>query len=107
MNINCPNCENECSQAAPACPKCGHPFGDAPVATVAAPPAQRASGCQKCGASNWKKWRRTTGLGWGLFVVGLLSALFTFGLGLMLCVLALFLTQRGWKCRDCGYSWTE
>ena len=24
MNIFCPNCENECSEAAAACPKCGH-----------------------------------------------------------------------------------
>jgi len=26
MNIFCPNCENECSEAAAACPKCGHPL---------------------------------------------------------------------------------
>ncbi len=26
MNIYCPNCENECSEAAIACPKCGHPL---------------------------------------------------------------------------------
>lgn len=26
MNIFCPNCENECSEKAIACPKCGHPL---------------------------------------------------------------------------------
>jgi len=26
MNIFCPNCENECSEAAATCPKCGHPL---------------------------------------------------------------------------------
>ncbi len=26
MNIFCPNCENGCSEAAAACPKCGHPL---------------------------------------------------------------------------------
>jgi len=26
MNVFCPNCENECSEAARACPKCGHPL---------------------------------------------------------------------------------
>ncbi len=27
MNIFCANCENECSESATACPKCGHPLG--------------------------------------------------------------------------------
>jgi len=26
MNVFCPNCENECSERATACPKCGHPM---------------------------------------------------------------------------------
>lgn len=27
MNIFCANCENECSESATACPKCGHQIG--------------------------------------------------------------------------------
>ena len=77
------------------------PFTTAPAAAAA------KSGCQKCGLSNWKKTKRTTGAGWGLFVVGLLLAPFTLGLTLVLCVLAFFLTQRGWKCNDCKYTWSE
>lgn len=26
MNIHCPHCENACSEAAAACPKCGQPL---------------------------------------------------------------------------------
>ena len=108
MNIYCPNCENECSDAATACPKCGHPFGATPATTVVETPATRsASGCQKCGSSNWKKWKRTTGVGWGLFVIGIVLSPFTLFTSLILCLFALFLTKRGWKCRDCGYSWSE
>lgn len=40
MNIYCPNCENACSDKAPACPKCGHPFQaqPAPIQRVQATP---------------------------------------------------------------------
>lgn len=38
MNIYCPNCENGCSDAVKACPKCGHPFVEINQQSIAQPP---------------------------------------------------------------------
>jgi TM2 domain-containing membrane protein YozV len=43
MNIYCPNCENECSVAARACPKCGHPLVAPPLSPRIEPPVARPS----------------------------------------------------------------
>lgn len=45
MNVFCPNCENECSEDAAACPKCGHPLKASVVHDV-------------------ERWARKRGRGW-------------------------------------------
>ncbi len=46
MNIYCPSCENECSEAAIACPKCGHP-----LAASAIPISGTLTTCPNCEAA--------------------------------------------------------
>ena len=41
MNVYCPNCENACSDKAPACPKCGHPLAASPEAVDSAAESER------------------------------------------------------------------
>lgn len=91
--------------------------------------AERVIGCQRCGGIKFKHWRRTTGWGWGLFLAGMIEIFVTVALGLfmvglfggagvlgamcmgsmgvLLCFIALFLTETGWKCRNCGFTWRE
>jgi len=42
MNIFCPNCENECSEAAAVCPKCGHPLVAPSPGGMGVPPLRAA-----------------------------------------------------------------
>ena len=51
MNVYCPNCENACSDKAPACPKCGHPLAASPEAVDPAAESERTL-CQA--RPSWK-----------------------------------------------------
>ncbi len=51
MNVYCPNCENACSDKAPACPKCGHPLAASPEAVDTAAESERTL-CQA--RPSWK-----------------------------------------------------
>ena len=42
---------------------------------------------------------------WGLFVGGVIAAFFTCGVGLILCVIAVFLNERRGRCGDCRWVW--
>lgn len=46
MNIYCPNCENECSEAAVSCPRCGHP-----LTASAVPVSESLTICPSCRAA--------------------------------------------------------
>ncbi len=41
--IQCPECQNQVSDKAPACPKCGAPIGSQPASPVEAAPKRRTS----------------------------------------------------------------
>lgn len=68
--------------------------------------ATRQIGCPACGSPNIRQIRHTTGGGWALFIIGLVLALFTFGLSLVLCFGAMFMTARRAKCGACKWVWT-
>jgi hypothetical protein len=86
-----------------AAPDASSPNG--PVATPVAMPTSAGIGCPRCGSRNIKQRRHTSGVGWGLFFGGVVAALFTCGVGLILCVIALFLNERRGHCADCGWVW--
>lgn len=65
----------------------------------------QAPGCQRCGGHDFQQWVRTSSGGTALIVGGLVAALFTCGLGLILVVIGVFLNDRGWRCMGCGYEW--
>lgn len=62
-------------------------------------------GCPNCESVNVKQAKHTTGVGWGLFVIGGLLALPTLGVSLLLCLFAMFCTERRGRCRDCRWRW--
>ncbi len=62
-------------------------------------------GCPRCGSHNVVQRKHTSGAGWGLFVGGIIAAFFTCGVGLILCVIGLFLNEWRGHCRDCGWVW--
>lgn len=63
------------------------------------------SGCPRCGSVEIKQRRITIGAGWGLFIGGLVAAIFTFGTSLILCVIAVFLNANEARCKKCGWKW--
>lgn len=62
-------------------------------------------GCPRCGSQDIRQKHHTTGAGWGLFFFGLLAALPTLGISLILCVVALFLEERRGRCQRCRWTW--
>jgi len=81
------------------------PSSNAPAAAPVAMPVTAGIGCPRCGSRNIKQKRHTSGVGWGLFFGGVVAALFTCGIGLILCVIAVFLYERRGHCSDCGWMW--
>ena len=63
------------------------------------------AGCPRCGSHKLTMKRHTPAVAWGLLVAGLVSSLFTCGLGLILCIVAFFIIVRRGHCRACGWSW--
>ena len=107
MTIHCPSCENPCSEAAEACPKCGHPFkSPAPSTATAVSVPRTGIGCPRCGSSEIKQKKHTKGSGWALAVLGLVLAPFTLGLTLLMCLAALFLSEKRGRCLSCKWTWT-
>lgn len=53
MNVYCPNCENECSELAAACPKCGHPLMGSMQVPVR---VEDTLDCPACGKSIIPQW---------------------------------------------------
>jgi|GEM_PF-6284963 len=66
---------------------------------------QYSGGCQRCGSTNIRQVKYTTPAGWGLFVIGLLGALCTTGLSLILCAGAAVMRGDKSICQDCKYVW--
>jgi len=62
-------------------------------------------GCPSCASVRITQDKYTTGIGWGLLTIGLLMSIPTLGGSLLLCLLALFCTERRGKCRDCKWKW--
>lgn len=62
-------------------------------------------GCPRCGSCHLYQKRCTPGVAWGLLVSGLIFAICTWGLSLILCLISLFVTERRAKCRKCGWTW--
>jgi predicted RNA-binding Zn-ribbon protein involved in translation (DUF1610 family) len=93
----CPDCGQDVSIRAEACPHCGAPF------------VQKKStsrfGCPKCGSDNIYQKTHSSGARIGLFLGGIVLAFFTCGLGLVLCVIAVFLNEKRGHCRDCKWTW--
>lgn len=81
------------------------PSPSPPVAAPVAVPVTAGVGCPRCGSRNIKQKKHTSGVGWGLFVGGVIAAFFTCGVGLILCVIAVFLNERRGRCGDCGWVW--
>lgn len=53
MNVFCANCENECSEAARACPKCGHPLAATEAASDKAHETMTCPACEKSIIPQW------------------------------------------------------
>ena len=68
---------------------------------------EAAPGCRRCGGHGFLRTARTSGAGVLVIVIGLLSACFTYGVGLLFCLLAFWCTDTVWRCNDCKYSWRE
>jgi len=62
-------------------------------------------GCPRCGGHNLVQKRHYPTIATGMFFGGLLLALCTYGLGLVLSFIALFITEQRGHCRACGWSW--
>ncbi|MFZ2644395.1 MAG: zinc-ribbon domain-containing protein [Verrucomicrobiia bacterium] len=97
--ITCPDCNKEISDAAPTCPQCGKPM----ISTVET--VMTGIQCPSCGSFDYKKKKHTTGAGWGLFFGGIVAAFFTCGAGLVLWVIAAFLSEYRLHCKNCGWVW--
>lgn len=82
MIIYCPECENECSDKAPACPKCGHPLQTQPVQFTPIQQLQQATQQQpqhiQTTQQTSKKWKSGILIGTAMM---LLSPCFCFGGG--------------------------
>ena len=90
--VKCPACGAECSSAAAQCQKCGHPF--------------RAPGaCKECGSTKVTKWKKDSGLGCLVALIGLLLAIPTFGISLLLFLATIPMQKKGKKCLKCGHTW--
>jgi len=95
----CPDCSKDVSDAAPACPHCGRPL----ISTVET--AIMGIRCPNCWSCDYKKRKHVTGIGLGLFFGGIVAAFFTFGVGLVLCVISVFLCENWLHCKKCGWQW--
>jgi predicted RNA-binding Zn-ribbon protein involved in translation (DUF1610 family) len=93
----CPDCGKDVSIRAEACPHCGAPLVKKKNVS--------GLGCPNCGSQNIYQRTHSSGAGIGLFFGGIVLAFFTCGIGLILCVIALFLNERRGHCRDCKWTW--
>jgi DNA-directed RNA polymerase subunit RPC12/RpoP len=62
-------------------------------------------GCPNCGSQNIYQRTHSSAAGIGLFIGGIVLAFFTCGIGLVLCVIAVFLNEKRGHCRDCKWTW--
>jgi DNA-directed RNA polymerase subunit RPC12/RpoP len=93
----CPDCGKDISVRAEACPHCGAPFIKKKNTS--------GLGCPNCGSQNIYQRTHSSGAGIGLFIGGIVLAFFTCGIGLVLCVIAVFLNEKRGHCRDCKWTW--
>lgn len=93
--INCPECNKEISDKAPACPNCGNPMKDTESEPVS---QQELLHCPKCDSTNLKT--NDKGFSLGKAAVG----------GVLLGGVGLLAGMHGSKrirvnCMQCGHSW--
>lgn len=106
----CPFCAETVHRDAIKCKHCGEFLHSSlrqvgPSLPPSQPVAPGGTGCPKCGSRDIIQKKYTSGAGWGLFIGGLLASLFTFGISLILCAIALFLTEYRARCRACRWTW--
>lgn len=63
--------------------------------------------CRRCNRTNLSAVNKTTTAGYICFVIGLFASPFTCGLGILLCIIALFLNQKETRCDDCNAKWFD
>lgn len=83
--IECPDCQSQISDLAPACPKCGRPMKvhhvERPATTPATPVAQAAPHVQTIEATG-KQWKAIQLIGGLIAMAGFGSCAFTSGEGM-------------------------
>ena len=76
---------------------------------VAVPALLRPTGlgCPRCGSPKIKQGKRTTAMGWTLFIGGILLCITLLGIpvGIILIIIAFGCSERVAKCKACRWTW--